>query len=212
MHPLLKWTAVAVAALLVLAGGATVALRALVDEERLKATLIELVNGNVDATLAIDGSMKLSLWPTLALAADDVRLRTPAGAGEDFAAARRLRLGVALLPLLRNELQVSELVLDGLTLNAACDANATCNWAALAGTGQQEQAPPADVAAGAPTSPMLLDIARIQVRDSSLVFADQKAGTRYELTDLALEGESITMDGAILSHQGERALLKPKSK
>jgi len=37
MHPLLKWTAVAVAALLVLAGGATVALRALVDEERLKA-------------------------------------------------------------------------------------------------------------------------------------------------------------------------------
>ncbi len=125
MNSLLKWTAIAVAALLVLAGGATLALRALVDEERLEATLIELVNSNIDGTLAIDGGVKLSLWPTLALAAQDVHLRTPAGASEDFAAAQRLRLGVALLPLLRNELQVSELVLDGLTLNATCDANDT---------------------------------------------------------------------------------------
>lgn len=104
MNPLLKWILTAVAALLLLVGGATVALRVLVDEERLEATLVELVNGNVDATLAIDGGVKLSLWPALALAADGVRLRTPAGAGEDFATARRLRLGVALLPLLRNEL------------------------------------------------------------------------------------------------------------
>jgi len=207
MNPLLKWILTAVVALLLLVGGATVALRVLVDEERLEATLVELVNGNVDATLAIDGGVKLSLWPTLALAADGVRLRTPAGAGEDVATARLLRLGVALLPLLRNELQVSELVLDGLTLNAACDANATCNWAALAGTGQQEQAPPpADVAAGAATAPMLLNIARIRVRDSTLVYTDREAGARYELAGLALDGEDINMDGRPFRLEGGATL------
>ncbi len=207
MNPLLKWILTAVVALLLLVGGATVALRVLVDEERLEATLVELVNGNVDATLAIDGGVKLSLWPTLALAADGVRLRTPAGAGEDVATARLLRLGVALLPLLRNELQVSELVLDGLTLNAACDANATCNWAALAGTGQQEQAPPpADVAAGGATAPMLLNIARIRVRDSTLVYTDREAGARYELAGLALDGEDINMDGRPFRLEGGATL------
>lgn len=207
MNPLLKWILTAVVALLFLVGGATVALRVLVDEERLEATLVELVNGNVDATLAIDGGVKLSLWPTLALAADGVRLRTPAGAGEDVATARLLRLGVALLPLLRNELQVSELVLDGLTLNAACDANATCNWAALAGTGQQEQAPPpADVAAGGATAPMLLNIARIRVRDSTLVYTDREAGARYELAGLALDGEDINMDGRPFRLEGGATL------
>ncbi len=207
MNPLLKWILTAVVALLLLVGGATVALRVLVDEERLEATLVELVNGNVDATLAIDGGVKLSLWPTLALAADGVRLRTPAGAGEDVATARLLRLGVALLPLLRNELQVSELVLDGLTLNAACDANATCNWAALAGTGHQEQAPPpADVAAGGATAPMLLNIARIRVRDSTLVYTDREAGARYELAGLALDGEDINMDGRPFRLEGGATL------
>jgi AsmA protein len=207
MNPLLKWILTAVVALLLLVGGATVALRVLVDEERLEATLVELVNGNVDATLAIDGGVKLSLWPTLALAADGVRLRTPAGAGEDVATARLLRLGVALLPLLRNELQVSELVLDGLTLNAACDANATCNWAALAGTGHQEQAPPpADVAAGGATAPMLLNIARIRVRDSTLVYTDREAGARYELAGLALDGEDINVDGRPFRLEGGATL------
>lgn len=205
MNPLLKWILTAVVALLLLVGGATVALRVLVDEERLEATLVELVNGNVDATLAIDGGVKLSLWPTLALAADGVRLRTPAGAGEDVATARLLRLGVALLPLLRNELQVSELVLDGLTLNAACDANATCNWAALAGTGQQAP-PPADVAAGGATAPMLLNIARIRVRDSTLVYTDREAGARYELAGLALDGEDINMDGRPFRLEGGATL------
>lgn len=207
MNPLLKWILTAVAALLLLVGGATVALRVLVDEKRLEATLIELVNGNVDATLAIDGGVRLSLWPTLALAAEDVRLRTPAGAGEDFATARRLRLGVALLPLLRDELRVSELVLDGLTLNAACEANATCNWAALAGTAQQEQAPPpANAAAGAATAPMLLDIARVRVRDSTLVYTDHEAGSRYELAGLALDGEDINMDGRPFRLEGGATL------
>ncbi len=57
---------------------------------------------------------------------------------------------------------------------------------------------------------------------SLLMFADTKEermvfinGTRYEEGDL-VEGlyllESITIDGAILSYQGERALLQPKSK
>ena len=207
MNPLLKWILTAVAALLLLVGGATVALRVLVDEERLGATLVELVNGKVDATLAIDGGVKLSLWPTLALAADDVRLRTPAGAGEDFATARRLRLGVALLPLLRNELRVSELVLDRLTLNAACDAKGTCNWVALAGTGRQEQAPPpADVAVGAATAPMLLNVEHIRVRDSTLVYTDREAGARYELAGLALDGEDINMDGRPFRIEGAATL------
>ncbi len=209
MNPLLKWTAIAVAALGVLAGAATVALRALVDEERLRTTLIGLVNERIDGTLAIDGGVKLALWPTLSLAAEDLRLRAPADASEDLAGAKRLRLGVALLPLLRNELQVSELVLDGLTLNAACDDGDDCNWSALGGSGTPEAAPPtADAAARAAGAPMLLNVERVRVRDGTLVYTDRKTGARYALDALALEGTAINMEGRPFRLEGG-ATLRP---
>lgn len=208
MNPLLKWTSIAVAALGVLAGAATVALRALVDEERLRTTLIGLVNERIDGTLAIDGGVELALWPTLSLAADDLRLRVPADASEDLAGAKRLRLGVALLPLLRNELQVSELVLDGLTLNAACDDGDDCNWSALGGTGPQQATPPPADAAGATGAPMPLAIERVRVRDGTLVYTDRKTGARYTLDALALDGRAINMEGHPFRLEGG-ATLRP---
>jgi AsmA protein len=206
MNPLLKWILTAVAALLLLVGGATVALRVLVDEERLEATLVELVNGNVDATLAIDGGVKLSLWPTLALAADGVRLRTPAGAGEDFATARRLRLGVALLPLLRNELQVHELRLAGLRLAADCDRSGRCNWAALGGTGANSSTAAGTSAGDAAAAPLALGIERIHIDDAELGYRDERDGTHVEVTGLTLTGDDINSHGEPFRLRGEATI------
>jgi AsmA protein len=205
MHPLLKWIAITAAVLLLLAGGAVLLIRVLVDEEDLGAALLEVANRHIDGELRIDGGLRVSLWPTLSLAARDVHLRTPAGASADFAAVRELRLGVALLPLLKEELQVRELLIDGLTLNAECEAG-SCNWAGLAGGAKSGQpGPPADPSPGA-AAPMLLNIARVRLADSTVTYTDRSSGARYELSGLELQGEGINLDGEAFGLKGAAVL------
>ena len=79
MKALLKWSAIGIATLLVAGVGATFVLRALVDEERLRTTLLELVNARIDGELRIDGPLQLAVWPTLSVAAKDVHLIAPRG-------------------------------------------------------------------------------------------------------------------------------------
>ena len=114
MNPVAKWLGITVAVILLLISGATLLVSRLIDEAELKLRLLEMVNSSLDGTLEINGELSLSLWPRLSLALGDVHLRTPAGVSEDFASASELRLGVNLMPLLRRQVSVDELL--GLTV------------------------------------------------------------------------------------------------
>lgn len=208
MKTLLKWIAASAAALLVLAVATTFALRALVDEERLRSTLLELVNARIDGELRIEGPLAVSLWPALSLNVADVHLTTPHGAPQDFASARELRLGVALLSLLSEQLQVHELHIVGLRLAAACDRSGQCNWASLGGS--SADAPPAaaaQAAGGAAAAPLALDIERVRIEDAELGFSDERDGTRLEVKALALSGDGINSRGEPFRVQAEARVL-----
>ena len=192
----LKWFAITLAALLVIVGGATLALRLMVDEERLRSALLELVNANIDGELRIDGPLRISVWPTLSLAANDIHLSTPRGATQEFASARELRLGVALRPLLNEELRVHELRVAGLRLAADCDAAGRCNWAALSGSAADRQAPDvARAAGGTAAAPLALGIERIRIDGTRLSYDDARDGTHIEITDFELIGDGINSHG-----------------
>lgn len=203
MKALLKWSAIGIATLLVAGVGATFVLRALVDEERLRTTLLELVNARIDGELRIDGPLQLAVWPTLSVAAKDVHLIAPRGATQELASARELRLGVALLPLLSEELQVHELRLAGLRLAANCDRSGRCNWSALGGTGANGTAA-ADTGAGdAAAAPLALGIERIRIDDAEIGYRDERDGTHVEATGLTLAGDDINSRGEAFRLRGE---------
>lgn len=198
MKPLLKWTVITLVALLILVGGATLALRVLVDEDQLRTTLLDLVNARIDGELRIDGPLQVSVWPALSVAAKDIHLSTPSGATQEFASARELRLGVALLPLLSQELQVHELRIAGLRLAAECDRSGKCNWAALGGAGTGGTPTDTDAAqAGGPAAaaPLALGIERIRIDDAALSYSDARDATHIEVSGLTLAGDGINSNG-----------------
>jgi len=205
MKSLLKWTAIVAAALLALAGGTSLLLRALVDEAALEAALVDVVNRNIEGELRVDGQLQVSLWPSLALAASDAHLDTPAGAATEFASARELRLGLALLPLLRGELRVSELVADGLVLNLECGAGA-CNWSGLTrGPGSTTAAAPAS-GKTAEAAPMLLNVERVVVSNGRVSYSNRDARTRAEFDGIQIQGENINLAGEPFRLRAEAVL------
>ena len=206
MNPIVKWLGITAAVILLLIGGAALLISRLIDEAELKLSLLEMANSRLDGTLEINGELSLSLWPSLALALGDVHLRTPAGATEDFASARELRLGVDLMPLLRKQLSVGQLLVKGFSLNARRERNGNTNWDAL-GAKPSTTTQKGAAKAATDTAPLLLAIDRVRIEDGTLVFTDVQAGTHHELRDINIRSDDVNMSGDPFKLEGRARLL-----
>src|SRR5262245_31598280 len=56
--------------------------------------------------LQVDGPSKLSLWPSLNILADDVRLSEADGPREEILAAKQVRVGLSLVGLLTGDIRI----------------------------------------------------------------------------------------------------------
>jgi len=206
MNPAVKWIVIVIGTLLVLLGVALAILATRIDESQIKLALSELVEKKLDATLSIDGEFKVSAWPGISLRASDVQLRSPAGASNEFAAARELQLGVALLPLLRGEVSVGEFELIGLRLHLQRDASGKGNWARLLRPASNEPTSTATPPVTDAQSPLQLNVERVRIEDGTLIFEDLETGTRQEISGLSLRGEGINLAGDPFRLDGEALL------
>ena len=103
------------ALLLALLAGATAWLVATFDADAYKGLAIDWVKTHRDRTLAIQGPVKLSVFPRLTVKLSDVTL-SEKGQRYEFAALNDVSLSVALLPLLRRQLDIDEVRARGLRL------------------------------------------------------------------------------------------------
>ena len=68
--------------------------------------------------LTVNGSLHISVFPTLKLVAEDVGVAQTKGAGTvDLATAKELRFGLAMAPLLSGKVQLTEIALIRPVLN-----------------------------------------------------------------------------------------------
>jgi len=175
--------AVAVGLVLVLA----IALPFLVDPNDYKDEIATAVNEKTGRTLAIDGDIGLSVFPWLGLDIGATRLSNAAGFGEQpMARMKQVQVRVKLLPLLRKELEMDTVRLNGLQLYLGKDATGRTNWADLEGeapaAGATKDKTPPDTGG----SPLVgLAIGGVEVTDAKVVWDDRSAGSRYELDELS---------------------------
>jgi AsmA protein len=59
-------------------------------------------------SLRVDGASRLSLWPSLNISADDVRLSEASGTREELLAAKHVRVGISLLGLLSGDIRIND--------------------------------------------------------------------------------------------------------
>jgi AsmA protein len=201
MARLLKLIGALVAILAVLVVVAAIVLPLVIDPNDYKEEIAAEVARQTGRTLNIEGDMSLSVFPWLGLDIGPAQLSNAAGFDDPYMARMEtVQVRVKLLPLLRKQLEVDTVRLNGLQLNLARDKDGRTNWADLAGeqpAGERKKT--ADTAAGgdkAGAGLAGLAIGGIEVADARLTWDDRTTATRYEITDLAFTTGAIEPDRA----------------
>jgi AsmA protein len=146
------------------------AVKLFVNPNAYKARITQAVKHASGRELTLAGDIKLAVFPWVALDLGAVSLGNPPGFEQvPFAAVKHASVRVKLLPLLRKELQVGRVEIDGLDLRLVKNAAGHGNWE---GFGGKDQAAPSSATSGPQTLP---DLAGLIVKDSRVSFQDMVA-------------------------------------
>ncbi|MCQ4348302.1 AsmA family protein [Pseudomonas stutzeri] len=179
----------------------------LFDPNDYKDEIRQLARDKANLELELRGEIGWSLFPWLGLELRDTTLASAATPQQPFAELDMLGFSVRVLPLLRREVQMSDIRIDGLRLSLARDAKGRGNWqdigrpASAAGDGGTPASVPN--AGPAPTEtpkagPALrLDIDSLALSNSRIDYHDAASGQRYSLEGLDLRSGAIREGASI---------------
>lgn len=175
------WKTVAVLFLLVITG--VIAVTLFFDPNDYKDEIAAYVQERTGREFSIQGELSLSVFPWVGLEIAQVQLGNAIGFGQTpFARAEQMGLRVKLLPLLRREVVMDTVVLDGLRLHLIRNRQGRGNWEDLTAGGQQPE--PSEE----PGKPAVaaVDITGVKVSDARIEWEDRQTGQHAILEDLGL--------------------------
>lgn len=185
----LKWIAWIIGGLLALALVGVLVIVWFVDPNRFKPRIEAAVRDATGRELTLAGDIDLGFFPWLALRTGEGRFGNAPGFGPGpMVAWRRAQLGAKLLPLLRGELVVDRVVVDGAEVRLVRRADGSANWQGIGPKGPAKAAP-AD--AGEKTA---VTIDGIEITDGRLSFVDETVPRRVEVAGLRLTTDEVDPD------------------
>jgi AsmA protein len=142
--------------------------RLFVNPNDYKARIEKTVSDATGRDLALPGDIKLSVFPWIALELGPASLGNPPGFGnKPFAAIQHLSVRVMLLPLLRKEIEIGRIEIEGLDLRLLKNAQGKGNWESFGG--KTSAATP--VSKSTSTTP-LPELAGLEIKDSRVSYQD----------------------------------------
>ncbi|TRW90319.1 AsmA family protein [Candidatus Methylobacter oryzae] len=187
----------ALAALVLLLAVAVYILPFIVNPNDFKPEITAAVKDKTGRELVLDGDLKLSLLPWIGVSTGKLSLsNAPGFQDRPFATLEESDIKVRLLPLLSKKLEVSRIVLKGLTLNLAKNRQGVSNWddltaktaASAAVAGKQDEQP-----ASAPT-PMTFSVDGLTIENARINWDDLKSETHIKIQDFNLNTDKFTFD------------------
>ena len=153
------------AALFLIAIGVIVAT---VDPNSFKPQIVELVKAKKQRTLTLAGDIKLSVFPKLGLDLGKAAL-SEHKSSNPFASVEHLKLGVAWLPLFKQELVVEQVIVDGVAANLVRFADGSTNFDDLMKKEEEDQK-------------LKFDIDGVKITRSALNFDDRMAKRKLAIS------------------------------
>ncbi|TMG76286.1 MAG: AsmA family protein [Betaproteobacteria bacterium] len=178
----LKYVLLAVGGVVVLVAAAIAVVFATFDPNKYKSELSRVVKEKTGRTLAIEGKIGLSFFPSIGVAVGKTSL-SERNSDKTFARIDVAKVSLALLPLLSEQVVVDRVTLSGLNVDLAQDKSGKTNFSDLAGAGGPSASAKAPEPKSAPQrGAVQLDIAGVEVRASSATWRDEATGNRYKAT------------------------------
>nr|WP_288497747.1 AsmA family protein [uncultured Pseudomonas sp.] len=180
------------------------ALTHLFDPNDYKDEIRQLARDKANLELTLNGDIGWSLFPWLGLELTDATLASASTPDKPFANLRLLGLSVRVLPLLRKEVQMSDIRVDGLNLDLQRDENGHGNWEdvghppAKSGDAPAEQTASNDApqSTDKPTQessgqPIKLDIDSLIVNGARVDYRDAQKGQQFSAESIQLTTGAI---------------------
>jgi len=174
------------------------ALTHLFDPNDYKDEIRQIARNKAHIELTLNGDIGWSLFPWLGLELHEASVATLAKPNEPFADLQMLGLSVRVLPLLRREVQMSDVRVEGLNLRLNRDKDGHGNWedigkvpatanpATPATPGEPAPAPQTTAQAEKPAQPVRLDIDSLTVNNARVEYNDEQTGKQFSAESIQL--------------------------
>ncbi|MBV7552745.1 AsmA family protein [Pseudomonas sp. PDM28] len=180
------------------------ALTHLFDPNDYKDEIRQIARDKAHIELTLNGDIGWSLFPWLGLELHDASVATMVKPTEPYADLQMLGLSVRVLPLLRREVQMSDVRVEGLNLRLNRDKEGHGNWEdigklpATAGTdatgtppAATEPAPETGTVAEKPPQPIRLDIDSLTVNNARVEYTDERTGKSFSAESIQLSTGAV---------------------
>lgn len=202
MRQLLRILLAAIGILAIAAVAAVVYVTTFLDPEDFKPRLTAVVEEQTGLNLSLEGPITWSFYPRIGVSVERARAWLPEQLPDEaaFAAIDRAEVSVAFAPLLRGEIAVDGLTLDGMRLNLERNAEGDGNWQPLLERlAEQDNDAAETVLAPASAGPhadagslsVVLNIANVEVKGADIRFRDEQSQVLWRLQPLNISGSNV---------------------
>ena len=164
------------------------ALTHLFDPNDYKDEIRQLARDKAHVELTLNGDIGWSLFPWLGLELHDARVATLVAPDQPFADVQMLGLSVRVLPLLRRQIQMSDVRVEGLNLSLHRDEKGHGNWEDI-GKPATAATEPAPSSTGQPapdadrsersSQPIQLNVDSLTVNNARVDYSDARKGQTF---------------------------------
>lgn len=171
------------------------ALTHLFDPNDYKDEIRKIARDKAHIELTLNGDIGWSLFPWLGLELHDASVATLITPTKPFANLQMLGLSVRVLPLLRREIQMSDVRVEGLDLMLGRDENGHGNWEDIGrrlpsdsttqNQNQSQSAPDAEKQEK-PSQPIKLDIDSLTVNNARVEYTDARKNQTFSAESIQL--------------------------
>lgn len=195
---IIKWLLVSVLVLVLLVGAGATALVYLVDWNDFRDTIQQQTKKHTGRDLTIAGDLKPTVFPWVGVSIGDIALANAEGFGESpFAKMGSADVKVELLPLLKKEVNIRTVELNGLNLDLQRAADGTTNWDDLltssGATTTTEKGDESIEVEGDSAAIAALAVGGISVGDANVSWKDVQSGTDVKLANFNLNTGAIEL-------------------
>ena len=197
-----RWVIGVALGVILLAVAAVVVVTLFVDPNRFKGRIEAMVRETTGRPFEIRGDLDIMWFPWLAVRAGPSQLGNPAGmGGPPLAQWQSARVGARLIPLIRGQLQISRIRLEGPRISLRRTRDGRANWDGLL----RASGPPRGGRRGS------LQIAGIEIRNGAFEYVDERSQTRLSLANWRLDvdgwrtGRPFSVRTSFLFQNGPRS-------
>ena len=181
MNKFLKFALIGVGGIVLLLAVVVAIVAATFNPNDYKPLVVKLVQEKKQRTLNIEGDIKLAFWPKIGADLGKISL-SEHNSDKEFASVQGLKVSLALLPLLKKQLVVDTVYVDGARANIIRHKDGTTNLDDLLSKEDDEE-----------SQQIKFDIDGVNVSDSAVSFTDEQAGATYALSKFNLKTGHVAL-------------------